>query len=111
MLPLKQGDIVWIPDHKCTGKVVSEVAPRSYTVQISQGTLRINRRQFIMSPTTLGDELYMLPDISTSNESASKQPTVSEQSLKPSLPPSDGTECSKSRRTSRPPQRYRLDNS
>jgi len=24
---LKQGDVVWIPSHKCTGKVITEVAP------------------------------------------------------------------------------------
>ena len=30
---LSRGDIVWIPDHNCTGKIVSEVAPRSYAVQ------------------------------------------------------------------------------
>ena len=37
---LNGGDIVWIPNQKCTGKIVSEVAPRSYTVQTLLEILR-----------------------------------------------------------------------
>ena len=32
LIPLKEGMIVWIPDHKCSGKVVSQVGPHSYKV-------------------------------------------------------------------------------
>jgi len=112
--PLKKGDMVRMPDHKCTGKVVSEVAPRSYTVQTSQGTLRRNRRQLVVSPTVSRDDIDIIPDIPTSNEPAIEQPTVIEQSLQPavpSIPPANGTVRTRSGCTSRPPQRYRLDNS
>ena len=112
--PLKKGDVVWIPSHKCTGKVITEVAPRSYTVQTSKGTLRRNRRQLIMSSSTVSDNLDMIPDIPTSNESAIEPPNVSKQSSQPSLPPepsADGTIHTRSGRTSRPPQRYRPDDS
>jgi len=108
--PLKKGDMVWMPDHKCTGKVVSEVARRSYTVQTSQGTLRRNRRQLV-SPTVSRDDI--IPDMPTSNEPAIEQPTVIEQSPQPALPsvpPPNGTVHTRSGRTSRPPQRHRPDN-
>jgi len=99
---------------KCTGKVITEVAPKSYTVQISQGMLRQNRCQLILSPSTANDDLGMIPDIPTSDTSAVEPRSITEQSAQPPLPsePSaDGTVRTRSGRTSRPTQHYRPHNS
>ena len=90
------------------------MAPRSYNVQTSQGALRRNCRQLIVSPTAVSDQFDVFPDILTSDEPAIEPPSISEQSLQPPLPTeqsADGTVRTRSGRTSKPPQRYRLDNS
>jgi len=64
-----------------------------------------------MSPSTTSDNLDMTSDILTSNRSAIEIPNVSEQSSQPSLlsePSAGGTVCTRSGRTSRHPQHYRL---
>ena len=50
LTPSKEGITVWIPDHNCSGKVISQVGPRSYRVSVPSGTLRRNRRHLIISP-------------------------------------------------------------
>ena len=77
---LQQGDVVWIPGNKCMGRVLTEVAPRSYTVETAQGTLRRNCRQLVVSPSNASDDLDLIPDI-PSDESIIEQPRVNEQSL------------------------------
>ena len=45
LLPLSEGDKVWIPDHKAKGTVVGDAStPRSYQIQTSSGLLRRKRR-------------------------------------------------------------------
>ena len=78
--------IAWIPSHKCSGKVISEVAPESYNVQTSQGTLGRNRRQLIASSPAVNDELEVCPDILTCDEPAIKSSSISEQSSQPPFP-------------------------
>ena len=50
LAPLKEGMIVWVPDHKCLGKVITQGGPRSYQIETSYGVLRRNRRHLISSP-------------------------------------------------------------
>ena len=45
LLPLSEGDQVWIPDREEAGKVIQETQPRSYLVNTSHGLFRRNRRQ------------------------------------------------------------------
>ena len=79
--------MVWIPSHKCTGEVITEVTPRSYTVQTSQGTLRRNHRHLILSPSIASDDLDMIPDIPTSDGSVVEPPSNPHNSE----PSADGT--------------------
>ena len=57
---------VWVPDHKCLGKVITQVGPRSYQIETSHGVLRRNRRHLISSPNeqfTSDEDFDILPDI------------------------------------------------
>jgi len=79
LIPLKEGTIVWIPDHKCSGKVVSQEGPHSYKVLVPSGTLRRNRRHFIVSPKEqfTGNEdldLDFMPHLSEDINGHSPQP-------------------------------------
>ena len=95
---------MWIPSHKYSSKVISEVAPESYNVQISQGTLRRNRRQLIASPPAVNDELEVFPDILTSDEPAIEPSSISEQSSQPLFPLNNETVRTRTGRTFKPPQ-------
>ena len=44
LTPLKEGMTVWIPDHNCSGKVVTQVGTGSYQVKTSYGLLTRNCR-------------------------------------------------------------------
>ena len=106
LLPLKEGMIVWIPDHKCSGKVVSQVGPRSYKVLVPSGTLRRNRRHLIVSPNEQfandDEDLDFIPDLSEDINLHAPQPPVP--------PTRSGTVLTRSGRASRPPNRYSPDN-
>ena len=51
MLPtLHPGDTVWISDRRTTGRVVKEIAPRSFVVETQDGNFRRNRRALVLMP-------------------------------------------------------------
>ena len=109
LIPLKEGITVWIPDHNCAGKVITQVRPQSYKVKTSSTVLRRNRRHLIASPNEQFDDkntdLDSLPDVSN-NDSVTiptSEPTVQ--------PTRDGTVYTHSGRASRPPKCYTPDNS
>ena len=100
---LREGMTVWIPDHKCSGEVISQAGPRSYLVKTSLGVLRRNRRHLIHSPNeqfTCEDDVDILPDLSNSSTAAPESPLQTEH---------DGTVYTRSGRASRPPKRYTPD--
>ena len=100
---LKEGMTVWIPDHNCSGKVITQVGPRSYQVKTSFGVLRRNRRHLIPSPNEqLNDDecLDVFPELSNNDSVTTRAPQSSSQ------PTHDGTVYTRSGRASRPPQRY-----
>jgi len=98
--------IVWIPDHKCSGRVVSQVGPHSYKVLVPSGTLRRNRRHLIVSPNeqfTIDEDLDLdfMPHLSEDiNDHAPRLPEP---------PTRSGTVFTRSGRDSRPPQCYSPD--
>ena len=94
---------VWIPDHNCSGKVITQVGPRSYQVKTSFGVLRRNRRHLIPSPNEqLNDDecLDVFPELSNNDSVTTRAPQSSSQ------PTHDGTVYTRSGRASRPPKRY-----
>ena len=100
---LREGMTVWIPDHKCSGEVISQAGPRSYLVKTSLSVLRRNRRHLIHSPNeqfTCEDDVDILPDLSNSSTAAPESPLQTEH---------DGTVYTRSGRASRPPKRYTPD--
>ena len=107
LLPLKEGVIVWIPDHNCSGKVIKQLGTRSYLVKTPFGELRRNRRHLIASPNEQFDtdeNMDSLPDLPSSSTATAHAP---ELPLPPPLPPPhDGTVYTRSGRASRPPKRY-----
>ena len=103
LTPLKEGMTVWIPDHNCSGKVVTQAGPRSYQVKTSLGVLRRNRRHLIFSPNEQynnEEDLDALPELSNSDSTRTHAPEP------PLRPTQDGTVYTRSGRVSRPPQRY-----
>ena len=51
MLPtLHPGDTVWISDRRTMGRVVKEIAPRSFVVETQEGNFRRNRRALVLMP-------------------------------------------------------------
>ena len=51
MLPtLHPGDTVWILDRRTMGRVVKEIAPRSFVVETQEGNFRRNRRGLVLMP-------------------------------------------------------------
>lgn len=103
LTPLKEGMTVWVPDHNCSGEVVTQVGPRSYQVKISSGILRRNRRHLIISPNEqLNNEVDLdnLPEVSNNTSTTTQVP-------EPHSPPTqDRTVYTRSGRASRPPKRY-----
>ena len=100
---LKEGMTVWIPDHNCSGKVITQVGPQSYQVKTSFGVLRRNRHHLIPSPNEqLNDDecLDVFPELSNNDSVTTRAPQSSSQ------PTHDGTVYTRSGRASRPPQRY-----
>ena len=51
MLPtLHPRDTVWILDRRTMGRVVKEIAPRSFVVETQEGNVRQNRRALVLMP-------------------------------------------------------------
>ena len=51
MLPtLHPRDTVWISDQRTTGRVVKEIAPRSFVVETQDGNFIRNRRALVLMP-------------------------------------------------------------
>ena len=90
--PLLPGDKVWLQQRECEGEISDEVAPRSYTVESEDGTVRRNRRDLIRLPNT---ELQELNE--ASEELPANQENESDARPQPELP--------RSSRTSQPPDR------
>ena len=93
--------------------VLSQVAPRSYTVQTPTGRVRKNRRDLILLPettTTVNPPTVNSPtvnsqldvDINVSPENSTPSPTTPES---PTVP---GATVTRSGRISRPPDRLNL---
>ena len=100
LAPLKEGMTVWVPYHKCLGKVITQVGPRSYQIETSYGVLRRKRRHLISSPNeqfTSDEDFDILPDIPNNDTNHS------EVQLQPTQ---NGTVYTHSGRASRPPKRY-----
>ena len=76
LTPLKEGMTVWVPDHKCLGKVITQIGPRSYQIETSSyGVLRRNRRHLISSPNeqfTSDEDFDILPDMPNNETNPSK---------------------------------------
>ena len=53
---LYPGDTVWIKDRQAEGKVMQEIAPRSYVVHTPDGEFRRNRRHLIQLPRENDDK-------------------------------------------------------
>ena len=111
--PLQQGDAVWIPQFQRNATVLSQVAPRSYTVQTPTGRVRRNRRDLILLPETTptvnpptgNSPTVNSPldvDINVSPENSTPSPTTPES---PTVPRATVT---RSGRISRPPDRLNL---
>ena len=88
--PLQQGDAVWIPEFQRNATVLSQVAPRSYTVQTPTGRVRRNRRDLILlsettptvNPPTGNSPTVNSPldvDINVSPENSTPSPTTPER--------------------------------
>ena len=60
--PLHTGDTVWVTDHRSTGVVVKEVAPRSYEIAVQGGTMRRNRRHLVRYPGNDVQDLTPQPE-------------------------------------------------
>ena len=65
---------VWIPDHNCLGKVVTQVGTQSYQAKTSYGLLRCNCRHLIASlnehfEDEINANLKSLPDLLNNNSS------------------------------------------
>ena len=53
---LYPGDTVWIKDRQAEGKVIQEIAPRSYVVHTPDGEFQRNRRYLIQQPRENDDK-------------------------------------------------------
>ena len=99
--PLLPGDRVWLPQKGCEGEVQQEVAPRSYTVKLEDGSTCRNRRDLVQLPDTEPDtEMSEVSQSNTNNPSelnASQQSELNESSASPKV--------RRSNRTSQPPNR------
>ena len=116
--PLQQGDAVCIPEFQRNATVLSQVAPRSYTVQTPTGRVRRNRRDLILlpettptvNPPTVNSPTVNSPtvnspldvDINVSPENSTPSPTTPESLTVP------GATVTRSGRISRPPDRLNL---
>ena len=72
---LYPGDTVWIKDRQAEGKVIEEIAPRSYVVHTPEGEFRRNRRHLIQLPKESDDkngEIVISGDKSTGTEEKEK---------------------------------------
>ena len=72
---LYPGDTVWIKDRQAEGKVIEEIAQRSYVVHTPEGELRRNRRHLIQLPKVSDDkngEIVISDDKSTGTEEKEK---------------------------------------
>ena len=95
--PLQQGNTVWIPDRHSSAMVTEETAPRSYIVDIGDGTFRRNRRHLLNSPqNNISDQ----PDQHTNHDC---QNAISDHN-----PTNDQEIRTRSGRVSRPPQRLNI---
>ena len=71
MLPtLHLGDTVWILDRHTMGRVVKEIAPRSFVVETQEGNFRRNRRGLVLMPK---DQDERGGDMSEEEETADEQ--------------------------------------
>eukprot|EP00731_Ephydatia_muelleri_P034154 Em0049g1a len=71
MLPtLHPGDTVWILDRHTMGRVVKEIAPRSFVVETQEGNFRQNRRGLVLMPK---DRDERGGDMSEEEETADEQ--------------------------------------
>ena len=71
MLPtLHPGDTVWILDRHTMGRVVKEIAPRSFVVETQEGNFRRNRRGLVLMPK---DQDERGGDMSEEEETADEQ--------------------------------------
>ena len=71
MLPtLHSGDTVWILDRRTMGRVVKEIAPRSYVVETQERNFRRNRRALVLMPK---DQDQRGGEISEEEETADEQ--------------------------------------
>ena len=70
------GDLVWMPDREEEAVVEEEVAPRSYDVSTSGGTLRRNRRNLVQLPDELPEEPNELENERDEEPSVDEQPPV-----------------------------------
>lgn len=82
LVPLEQGETVWIPDTSSEGKVGRVINPRSYEIHTPSCVYHRNRRHILPLPETVGNGTPSLPNVeneapslpSIENESS---PTVS----------------------------------
>ena len=70
------GDLVWMPDREEEAVVEEEVAPLSYDVSTSGGTLRRNRRNLVQLPDELPEEPNELENERDEEPSVDEQPPV-----------------------------------
>jgi hypothetical protein len=104
-----QGDTVWIPDMKTSGKVQNQVSARSYEVATPLGSLRRNRQHLRPVPQlfTFNADMDTIPE----NDCVSPNPpnTLSTEALSTPLSPTEATSVYKTRsgRASVAPDRYR----
>eukprot|EP00731_Ephydatia_muelleri_P000810 Em0001g810a len=71
MLPtLHPGDTVWILDRHTMGRVMKEIAPRSFVVETHEGNFRRNRRRLVLMPK---DQDERGGDMSEEEETADEQ--------------------------------------
>ena len=110
LTPLREGVTVWIPDHKCMGKVINKVGPRSYQVKTKFGSLRRNCCHITAlpdEPANVDDENDLVPDFPSMR---SRDTVTNSESQLPFLQPAHRVVYTKSGRASKPSDRLTPDN-
>ena len=88
--PLLPGETVWLPEQGTNGTVLQETAPRSYTVQTSNGQYCRNRRH--INPLPTGSTTSQLSSTTRENSPTNSSENPLGVSIQSPSPPSTSEE-------------------